>query len=103
MGHKGKSIIMPHTENGLYWFLSARMRLWLGSQWSDERWWDQGYMIRRVLLNETPLAEFYQNPPVLRVIHANPSIPHTPVYGYHRSHSELHCSASGGRAPDRKV
>jgi hypothetical protein len=28
-------------------------------------------MIRRVLLKETPLAEFYQNPPVLRVIHAN--------------------------------
>jgi len=32
VGHKGKSIIMPHTENGLYWFLSAHTKLWLGSQ-----------------------------------------------------------------------
>jgi len=32
VGHKDKSIIMLHTENGLYWFLSAHMRLWSGSQ-----------------------------------------------------------------------
>lgn len=31
-------------------------------------------MIRRLLLKETSLAEFYQNPPVLRVIHANLSL-----------------------------